>query len=50
LIGRLESIRAKELGGAGSAGTKTLVEEFREFADMASETLPGGGMGNDESM
>jgi len=44
LIGRLEAIRAKELGGSGDVGVRTKVEEFREFADSAMNTLPGGGM------
>lgn len=42
LISQLE-IRRKELLEQGQDGIKSLVKSFREFADDAEETLPGGG-------
>lgn len=44
LISNLEATRAKDLGGSGSEGLRSLVEEFREFSNEAAETLPGGEM------
>ena len=43
LISQLE-MRRKELVGDDEDTAKNLVDQFREFADMASETLPGGRM------
>jgi len=43
LISQLE-MRRKELVGDDGDTTKNLVDQFREFSDMASETLPGGEM------